>query len=160
MNFILDMAMLFVVLSVVLILNIPDLLSSSNLLTQQIFIYIIVTGYYIGQKYILTKFINKQPVDFKHIIKESISSAVPCMVGFIIFTDLAHSTGDSIGGTTGGSPGTQAFIQSFVGYVAPTGQGFAFNPNFKLAYVVAFFIVFFAMVAKMFSSIIDIETYK
>ena len=150
MNFILDMLMLFVVLTIILIFNLPDL-TSNNLLLQQLFIYFIITCYYVVQKIIIAKVINKQPYDIKQIIKVSLTNAIPCLVGFILFTDLRimDSSKDFIANITNTGADTTGENASFLSSIF----------HLKLAYIVSLFIILFTIFARIFSLMFDIETY-
>jgi hypothetical protein len=152
MNFILDMLMLFIILTILLIFNIPDL-TSNNLLLQQFFIYFIITCYYIVQKVIMSKYINKQSYEMKQIIKESMTNAIPCLFGFILFTDLRimDVSKDFIVKITNTAPvdaGENTSASSFLSLF-----------HFNLAYVVALFIILFTILARTFLLMFDIETY-
>jgi hypothetical protein len=153
MNFILDMLMLFVILTILLIFNIPDL-TSNNLLLQQFFIYFIITCYYVIQKIVVAKVINKQPYDIKQIIKDSMSNAIPCLFGFILFTDLRimDNSKDFIAKITNTGPSGDSENIS-------VGGGLSSIFHLKLAYIVSLFIVLFTILARTFTLMFDIETY-
>lgn len=150
MNFVLDMLLLFVVLTVLLIFNIPDL-TSNNLLLQQIFIYFVITGYYIIQQLFIAK-LYREPIDKKKMFKESLTKAIPCLFGFILFTDLRIMDK------------SKDFISKITNTGAPGGDGGEAAPapsliHFDLAYIVSLFIILFTIFAKMFTMMFDIETY-
>jgi hypothetical protein len=139
-------------LTILLIFNIPDL-TSNNLLLQQFFIYFIITCYYIVQKVIMSKYINKQSYEMKQIIKESMTNAIPCFFGFILFTDIRimDLSKDFIVKITNTAPvdaGENTSASSFLSLF-----------HFNLAYVVALFIILFTILARTFLLMFDIETY-
>jgi hypothetical protein len=151
MNILLDMIMLFVFLTIVLLIRIPDL-TSNNYLLQQFYIYFIITIYYVVQKIVEAKFIKQEEFEIKQIIKDSLKNAVPCLFGYVLFTDLRIMDG------------TKDFINHLITHtsvdspVAQTGGSDDIS-RFKLAYVVSFTIVFFTIISKMLTLMFDVETY-
>jgi hypothetical protein len=101
----------------------------------------------------MSKYINKQSYEMKQIIKESMTNAIPCLFGFILFTDLRimDVSKDFIVKITNTAPvdaGENTSASSFLSLF-----------HFNLAYVVALFIILFTILARTFLLMFDIETY-
>jgi len=146
------MVLLFVFLTIILIFNLPNL-TSNNLLLQQFFIYFIITLYYIIQKFYIAKVINKEPYNMGHIIKESMTQAVPCFFGFILFTDfrIMDKSKDFIAKITNtNSSGDGDNVSS---------SGASSIVHFDLACVVSLFIVLFTIFTRTFILLFNTETY-
>jgi hypothetical protein len=154
MNFILDMLLLFIVLTLILIFNLPNL-TSNNLLLQQIFIYFIITLYFVLQKIIIAN-MNKKKYNLKEIIKQSMTNAIPGLFGFILFTDLRlmDSSKDFIAKIINMNQDNQNndLQQNLL-------NNFLSIFHFNLAYVVSLFIVLFTIFTKTFLLMFDVETY-
>jgi hypothetical protein len=153
MNILLDMILLFVVLNIILVLRLPDL-TSNHLLLQQVFIYLLITTYYVVQKIVEAK-IRKESFDIKEIVKKSFANAIPGLFGFILFTDLRIMEGSKM----------------YIDYLITSAESTAIASTddtmtgggdvsrFKLAYTVSLFITLFTLIIRVFPLLIDIETY-
>ena len=153
MNILLDMLILFVFLTIMFIPRIPDPMSN-NLIFQQLFVYVIITAYYVGQKIIEKKVIKKELINIKQIILESLKNAVPCLFGFILFTDLRlmDSTKNFVSGIISTNPTVSSQNETMTG-----GDGD--YSRIKLAPLISFIIVLFTLITRSITLLIDVETY-
>ena len=155
MNFLLDMVMLFIILTLVFSINIPNL-ASDSLVLQKIYVFIIITCYYFVQNIILSKAIDKDGRSIKQLVKDAMNSAVPGLFGFVLFTDLR---------VMGASKEFISRITNTVPSSGTTDSGETATTttsmfNFQLSYIISLFIVFFYFIMYLYRSILENETYK